>query len=89
MIDTENHVIFSPMKRRVAREHIDQWVGQNRPDGISKLAVKSQVSASHIQSIRRGLVPSKEVTRQLLCRAIGVSENDLFPPVAAGEEEAG
>jgi len=74
------------MKRRVALERLDQWISRNRPDGVSKLAVKSEVSASTIWSIRRGLVPAKDITRKALAGAIGVSEDDLFPPAATGEE---
>lgn len=77
------------MRRTVRREHIDRWIDGAGENGLAKLAVQSQVSTRVIANARIGLPPKKAITRQLLCRAIGVSENDLFPPVAAGEEEAG
>ena len=67
------------MTRRVKRELIDQWVFENGPDGVAKLAVKSGVSSSLISKIRVGRVPVKPITKRALAKAMGVKEEDLFP----------
>jgi len=77
------------MKRTVRREYIDEWIHKAGENGLAKLAIASQVSTRVIANARIGLPPKKSITRQLLCRALKVHESDLFPPVAAGEEEAG
>jgi transcriptional regulator with XRE-family HTH domain len=76
------------MTRNVNRKIIDKWIDENAPDGLSQLAVRSRVSATTISSVRRGLIPKKEITRSKLSRALGVSEDALFPPVGADEEKA-
>jgi transcriptional regulator with XRE-family HTH domain len=67
------------MERTVAREILDNWIGKNSPDGISRLALKSKVSSSLISKVRNGLIPKKEGTRTALARALGVTEAELFP----------
>lgn len=81
------HIVI--MKRTVRREHIDHWIKGAGEKGLEQLAIKSRVSTRVIANARAGIPPKKAVTRQLLCRTIGVSENSLFPLVDAGEEEAG
>jgi transcriptional regulator with XRE-family HTH domain len=67
------------MQRRVERRYIDQWVGQNRPDAIRKLATKSNVNHAYIERVRAGFVPPKELYREALAEALGVSAEVLFP----------
>jgi lambda repressor-like predicted transcriptional regulator len=71
------------MVRRVNRKILDHWIHNNGPDGISKLAVKSQVAADTIKRSRASNVaPKKPITQQLIAEAIGVEVNELFPAVA-------
>lgn len=77
------------MDRRVERSLIDRWIDKNGPDGLLELAKTSGVSSSTIAKARVGYVPKKQVTRNRLCEALKVSENRLFPPTSADEEEAG
>lgn len=74
--------------RRVDRAVVDKWLDQNGPDGVSRLAVKSGVSASTIAKMRAGRVPVKASSRLAICRSIGVSEEVLFPAVGAEGNEA-
>lgn len=76
------------MIRRVERQLLDEWIDRNGPDGISELAIASRVSASLIAKIRIGCVPKKEITRMKLCRAIEVTEDELFPVLPDGEDKA-
>lgn len=74
------------MIRRVNRKLLDEWVRKNGPDGISLLAVESQVSAETIKKSRAsGQAPKKLITCKLISTALGVAVDDLFPPV---EDEA-
>lgn len=75
------------MNRKVNRELIDSWIDEHSPNGLSELSVRAKVSISTIGQARRGFVPRKDRTRLKLCRALGVNEDALFPPVAAGEGE--
>ncbi len=80
--------------RRVVRAIIDNWIDRNGPDGVTQLAYKSGVSASTINKLRGGRTPTKASTRLAICRTIGVTENELFPPgestaIGSSEEEAG
>lgn len=71
------------MVRRVNRELLDHWIHSNGPDGVSKLAVKSQVSADTIKRSRASrMAPKKPITQQLLAEAIGVNVDELFPAAA-------
>lgn len=68
------------MERRVNRELLDKWISENGPDGISRLAVESQVSAETIKRSRAsGEAPKKYSTCKLLSDAIGVEMDVLFP----------
>lgn len=70
--------------RKVNRDVIDRWVDKNGPNGVSKLASKSGVSASMISKIRTGRVPIKPLTRAALSKALSTKEDILFPLVAQG-----
>lgn len=66
--------------RRTNREILDEWLERNGPDGISRLAIESGVSASTISKARFGIsVPKKLSTRNKICAVLGVSEDILFP----------
>lgn len=62
----------------VNRELIDQWIYENRPDGLSKLAVVSGVPSDTVAKARRGKVPSK-IQRQKLAEALKHEEEKVFP----------
>jgi len=76
------------MMRTVRRSLIDEWVHDNGPDGVSRLALKSGVSASFVSKIRVGRVPVKPITRRAMAKAIGVGEDELFPFVDDDREQA-
>ena len=77
------------MNRRVERSLIDQWVDENGPDGLLKLASLSGVSSSTWIKARAGVVPKRKRTRDGMIRALNVTEAKLFPVVgAAGNERA-
>jgi len=67
------------VNRYVNRAHLDKWIDENGPHGLSKLVLKSEVSASTIDKVRLGYVPPKKITRRLLCKAVGLKEDELFP----------
>lgn len=73
--------------KTVNRVLIDRWVDMNGPDGLIKLAALAGVSSSLLQKTRIGLVPKKGFTRMKICKALGVTESDLFP-VSAGKDKA-
>jgi transcriptional regulator with XRE-family HTH domain len=74
---------FRHMNKRINRNLIDSWIDKNGPDGLLVLAQQSGVSASTITKARIGIIPKKYVTRDRLCKAIGVNEDQLFPTVGA------
>lgn len=74
--------------RVVNRTIIDEWVTENGPDGIARLAVRSGISSSMISKVRVGRVPTKRNTRRDIALAIGVTEEQLFPVLPDGEEKA-
>lgn len=76
------------MSRTVARKLIDDWIDKNGPNGLLELAKASGVSSSMIAKARTGVVPKKFRTRERLSTALGVSEDVLFPLVAAKGKRA-
>jgi len=76
------------MDKRVERSIFDIWIDRHGPDGLLRLAERSGVSSSTIAKARLGYIPRRQRTRSMLCKAMGVSENKLFPLVAANEDEA-
>lgn len=74
------------MNRTIRREYIDRWIDEAYPDGITKLARKSRVPASSISKIRTGRIPKNRVDRRKLAKALGVTEDELFP--VQGDEQA-
>lgn len=76
--------------KTVQRQLIDEWIHENGPDGLAKLAITSGVSSSMISKIRTGRVPYRPLTRRALAQALGVSEGELFPEERAkGKRAAG
>ena len=69
------------MERTVKTEILIRWVQENGPDGLVRLALKAQVSHSLLAKVRVGRVPKKPLTRQLIARAMGLKEDDVFPLV--------
>lgn len=59
------------------------WLESNAPMAVEKLAVKARVSASLIYNASNGKVPTLALQRWAVARAIGVSEEVLFPPIEA------
>ena len=74
--------------RRVERPVIDHWIEQNGPDGVSRLAVESGVSASTINKLRGGRAPVRASTRLAICRVLKVEEGLLFPLIGVSGGEA-
>lgn len=69
------------------RAIIDEWVEENGPDGLVRLALAAQVSASLLSKVRLGKIPKRE-NRKKLCKILKVEEAELFPSVGAGEGKA-
>ncbi|CAB4152597.1 hypothetical protein UFOVP610_20 [uncultured Caudovirales phage] len=69
------------MTRTVERKHLDEWIDKNGPDGALKLAKKAGVSSSLLLKARAGRAPVKGFMRAQICKALGVSEDELFPIV--------
>lgn len=68
---------------------LDSWIQHNGPDGISRLAVESKVSADTIKRSRAsGVAPKKLSTCLSISSAMGVEVDALFPPAQSAEEEA-
>jgi len=65
-------------ERSVDRDLIDAWIYENRPDGISRLAVESGVPSDTIAKARRGKAPAK-IQRQRLATTLNQPEDVLFP----------
>lgn len=74
--------------RTVATTIIDRWIDRNRPDGLAELARKSGVSRSTIHWARHGRAPKTATKRLNICEALGIPEDELFPPVATEGTEA-
>lgn len=74
--------------RRVNRKIIDEWVLENGPEGVEKLAKKSGISSSMISKIRVGRVPIRPIFRRSLAKALGVKEDQLFPVLPNQGEKA-
>lgn len=75
------------MARRVNKRPLNQWIDENKPSGLAKLALQSGVSTGTLDKVRAGYVPPREGTRQRISRALGISENELFP-ARDGKEKA-
>jgi hypothetical protein len=71
------------MNRKVNADIIHEWIKQNGPDGMFRLAQKSGVSAWTIARVKTGYVPKKPITRRLLVDALETTEQALFPLVGA------
>lgn len=67
------------MDRTVKSELIENWIEENGPLGIEKLALRSKISVSVIAKAKGGKVPKKLSTMRSLASALGVSEDILFP----------
>lgn len=77
------------MDRRTERDIIDRWIDEHGPDGLLRLADESGVSSSTITKARIGYVPKKHGTRAKLCKALGVSEQELFPTLVTSKRKKG
>lgn len=68
------------MDRRVNKELLNNWIQEHGPDGISRLAVESRVSAETIKRSRAsGIAPKKLSTCLLISKAVGANLDELFP----------
>lgn len=73
--------------RRVERLFIDEWVVEHSPNAMTKLSNETKIPAGTLGQIRGGRVPRNELIIKALCETLGVSEDELFPPVSADENE--
>lgn len=68
------------MDRRLNRALLDAWISEHGPDGVSRLAVRSQISSETIKRCRASeLAPKKMITCKRLSDAIGTTVDELFP----------
>jgi hypothetical protein len=75
------------INRTVDTKLIAGWIKSNNPRGTTKLSSASEISSSTIEKVRLGYVPRKPDTRKKICKAMGVSEDRLFP-IASGARQA-
>lgn len=76
------------MSKGVRREIIDKWIDERYPNALTKLSNASSVPAASISKIRTGRVPTNELTRRSLAKALGVQESELFPVVPSRKGKA-
>jgi hypothetical protein len=69
------------MKRTVQRQFLDNWLSDHYPNAVAKLSIKSGVTSNSISKVRLGRIPKNAEVRKQLCKAIGIKEDDLFPPI--------
>ena len=67
------------MKRTVNSEIIENWIGENGPQGLEKLAIKAGVSSSLLAKAKRGDVPKNLYKLRQIAEAIGQSVEEVFP----------
>jgi transcriptional regulator with XRE-family HTH domain len=71
----------------VNRPIIDNWIKENSPDGVAKLAMKSGVSTHQIVRVRLGNVPKSLKRQEKLAKALAVKVESLFPEVWIDDDE--
>jgi hypothetical protein len=76
------------VNRRVERSYIDQFIENNGPDGLLEYAKAARVSSSTIAKARIGFVPKKRITREAMAGPLGIDEDQLFPVLQDGKDEA-
>lgn len=70
------------MDRLANRPLIENFIDNNKPDGVAHLAVASKVGCSTIRKIREtGRAPRKTSSCLLISKALGVDINEAFPMV--------
>ena len=67
--------------RTVNLRVLNEWIEANGPDGVTKLAFHSGVSASLLHKTRAGRVPVRESKRLRICKEMGLAEDTVFPLV--------
>jgi len=55
---------------------VNEWIARNNPNGLFKLAHKSELSTGLIDRVRRGYVPKLNTIKKL-CEALGISESEI------------
>lgn len=71
---------FGPyMVKIVNKTLINAWIKKQGRDGITKLAIASDIPSGSLSKIRAGRVPVKPTSREKLARVLGVKEDVLFP----------
>lgn len=69
---------------KVNTEMFKDWLDENGPNGIAKLAIETGLSVSLLQKVRSGVAPKKQSTRKRILAALGFNECEFFP---SGERE--
>jgi len=67
------------MKYAVNVKKLENWMKQNEPMAIEKLAAASRISTKTLERVLKGNAPGHSGTRYLVSQAIGVDESTLFP----------
>jgi transcriptional regulator with XRE-family HTH domain len=75
------------MERTIRKDLIAKWIKRQGRDGVRALAEKTNIPTSSICKIRGGRIPQDPIKRELLAKALGVKESELFP-VTAGKSRA-
>jgi hypothetical protein len=78
------------MHRKTNKKLLREFLEKQGDFGKTELSLKARVSVSMIEKMvvgTYGFVP-REVTRERICAATGISEDELFPLVTAKGERA-
>lgn len=66
---------MSKLRKRL----MDEYIKENKPDGIRKLAEATGIPTGSLQKIRQGREIQDELKRASLARVLNASESALFP----------
>lgn len=76
---TQNAFKFLSMNRTVRTDLFKSWMNMHDPNPLGTLALASDVSVWTLAKVRGGKAPRKAVTRRLIAKAMGLTEDELFP----------
>ncbi|MFZ4404233.1 MAG: hypothetical protein ACOYOK_09050 [Pseudobdellovibrionaceae bacterium] len=65
-------------KNTVVQLLILEWVKNNKPKALKKLALKARVSESTLKKIIAGYTPAKLITRNRVAKVFNKTEEELF-----------
>lgn len=61
------------------KKKMDEWITANKPDGLGKLAMRTEIPTGSLSKIRAGRGLQDPLKKKSLSRVLGVPESELFP----------